>query len=590
MADRYQDRAYGAGQGRSGDQYGSDRGEGDPLAELARLIGKTDPFGKAGAPGQPRPVAPRQEPRQPDIRQRDPRQPDIRQQEVRPQDLRPQDPRPQDLRQDYYAEQDYVQPAPEAEQPGPAGPPAWMQRANIRREPPREPAREFQREVPPREMPRALPPEPEPEADDYLSAVHPLHRYAPPPQPQAPPPQPDHYYDEQPAYEPQAYQPQAYQQQGYQQEHAYQRDPQEAYREAEQDLDPSRYDDALYGQIETGAQDFQRDPAYPDDPYAYQSEYDEELEEPQRRRGLPFKVGAVLALGVFGVAAAYGYHSYFGTTRSGDIPIIKADNSPTKVVPQQSDASAKLPDRMVTGDGAEKIVPREEQPVDINSRSVGPRVVFPNLNQNANPPAAASVAPTAMPPAAPPGAGPTVVANNGTLPNGEPRKIRTFSVKSDQPDQSATPVTQPPAAASPPPAPAARNARMAKGSPTQANASASGPMSLSPQGQPVDTGTQVASTSPTQIAPSAAPAAAAGGYLVSITSQPSEADSQAAFRAMQDKYPSVLGSQSPVIARATTKSGATTYRAGVSFPTHDEAAKFCKSYETVGGQCWVVKN
>ena len=131
---------------------------------------------------------------------------------------------------------------------------------------------------------------------------------------------------------------------------------------------------------------------------------------------------------------------------------------------------------------------------------------------------------------------------------------------------------------------------MAKGSPTQANASASGPMSLSPQGQPVDTGTQVASTSPTQIAPSAAPAAAAGGYLVSITSQPSEADSQAAFRAMQDKYPSVLGSQSPVIARATTKSGATTYRAGVSFPTHDEAAKFCKSYETVGGQCWVVKN
>ena len=30
--------------------------------------------------------------------------------------------------------------------------------------------------------------------------------------------------------------------------------------------DPSRYDDALYGQIESGEQDFQRDPAYPDDP------------------------------------------------------------------------------------------------------------------------------------------------------------------------------------------------------------------------------------------------------------------------------------------------------------------------------------
>ena len=537
------------------------------MAELARLIGQTDPFGnlaKGGGPAQQRPAASRQEPRQPDIRQKDPRQ--------------------QDLRQDYYAEQDYPQPAPEPEPPAAAGPPTWMQRANIRREPPRDAAREFQREAP-REMPRALPPEPEPEADDYLSAVHPLHRYAPQPQPQAPPPQPDHYYDEPPGYEPQAYQQQAYQQQP----DAYQRDPRGAYGEAEQDLDPSRYDDALYGQLETGAQDFQRDPAYPDDPYAYQGEYDEELEEPQKRRGLPFKVAAVLALGVFGVAAAYGYHSYFGTTRTSEIPIIKADNSPTKIVPQQSDASAKLPDRMVSGDSAEKIVPREEQPVDINTRSVGPRVVFPNLNQNANPPAAASVAPTAMPPAAPPSPGPTVVANNGTLPNGEPRKIRTFSVKSDQPDQSAVPATQPPAAAAPSPAPAARNAKMAKASPTQANASASGPMSLSPQGAPIDGGTQVASTNPAQIAPSAAPAAGSS-YLVSITSQPSEAESQAAYRSMQSKYPSVLGSQSPVIARATTKSGAITYRAGVSFPTRDEATQFCKSYETAGGQCWVVKN
>ena len=495
--------------------------------------------------------------------------------------------RQQDLRQDYYAEEDYAPPAPESEPSAPAGPPAWMQRANIRREPPREPAaRGFQREMP-REPLRALPPEPEPETDAYLSAVHPLHRYAPPPpQPQGAPPQPDPYYDEQPGYE-----PQAYQQQAYQQPDAYPRHPQDAYGQAEQELDPSRYDDALYGQLETGAQDFQRDPAYPDDPYAYQGDYDEELEEPQKRRGLPFKVAAVLALGVFGVAAAYGYHSYFGTSRSGEIPIIKADNSPTKVVPQQSDASAKLPDRLVTGDGAEKIVPREEQPVDINTRSVGPRVVFPQYSQSASPPPVGGTAPTAMPPAGPAPGQQFATANSGTLPNGEPRKIKTLSVKSDQPDQSAVPVAQAPAPAPPPAPPPARNARLAKGSATQANASASGPMSLSPQGQPIDSGTQVAATNPAQImAPSAPPPAAAGGYLVSITSQPSEAESQAAFRVMQNKYPSVLGSQSPVIARATTKSGVTTYRAGLSFPTHDEATQFCKSYESAGGQCWVVKN
>ena len=46
--------------------------------------------------------------------------------------------------------------------------------------------------------------------------------------------------------------------------------------------DPSRYDDALYGQLDAGEQDIQHDPAYPDDPYAYQDGYGEELEEPAR--------------------------------------------------------------------------------------------------------------------------------------------------------------------------------------------------------------------------------------------------------------------------------------------------------------------
>ena len=546
MADRYQDRAYG--QGRGGDQYGSDRGENDPLAELARLIGQTDPLGsKAGGQASQRPAPQRQ---------------DLRQQEVH---------------QDYYSEDEYGQHAPEPEvPPPPAGPPSWMQRANYRREMPHQTPKEVARNIP-----RALPPEPESESKEHVRAVHPLHRYAPPPPPQPQqrqqPQQPDSYYDEQPAY----------------QQSAYPHDPQ-AYSDAEQEVDPSRYDDALYGQLENGVQDFQREPAYPDDPYAYQGEYGEEMEEPpQKRRGMPLKVAAVMALGVFGVAAAYGYHTYVGTPRSGDVPIIKADNSPTKFVPAASDGAAKVPDRMVTGDGTEKIVPREEQPVDVNSRNVGPRVVFPPLNQNANPPTVASVAPTAMPPAAP--VNMASAGNNGTLPNGEPRKIKTFSVKGDQPDPSAVPLNTPPASAPPataPPATATKNAKPPKMPPSNANASANQPVSLSPQGQPAalaDTGTQVASTNPTQIAPSA-PASSGGGYLVSILSQPSEAEARAAFRAMQSKYPSVLNSQSPVIARATTKSGAVTYRAGVSFANSAEATQFCHSYEAAGGQCWVVKN
>src|SRR5437667_64646 len=122
-----------------------------------------------------------------------------------------------------------------------------------------------------------------------------------------------------------------------------------------QPADPSRYDDALYGQIESGEQEFARDPAYPDDPYAYQSGYEEEPEPRKRSHGL-VTVAAVLALAVVGTGAAFAYRTYVGSPRSGEAPVIKADNSPIKVVPAPSDGVAKTPDRMLPGDGGEKLV------------------------------------------------------------------------------------------------------------------------------------------------------------------------------------------------------------------------------------------
>ncbi len=201
--------------------------------------------------------------------------------------------------------------------------------------------------------------------------MHPLHRYAAQP-PQVP--------------------AQGYQAPAQEQEQDYYEAPQQ-YADEPQQQDPSRYDDALYGRLETGEQDYQRDPAYPDDPYAYQGDYEEEPAPKKRSRGL-MTVAAVLALAVVGTGAAFAYRTFVGSPRSGEPPIIRADNTPTKVVPAPSDAGAgKTPDRMLPGDGGEKLVPREETPVDVNSRSGGPRVVFPPLNQNANPPPAASVSP-----------------------------------------------------------------------------------------------------------------------------------------------------------------------------------------------------
>src|SRR5512137_1299951 len=119
MANRYQDRPFPAEDDydRSGGSHASAKEESDPLAELARLIGQTDPratMGRANLPLQPR---------------------------AREQDQYDQ--------HDQYDQQDPYEPPPETDV-GPApGPPSWMQHAARQEAPPHQ---------------------------DYPSAVHPLHR------------------------------------------------------------------------------------------------------------------------------------------------------------------------------------------------------------------------------------------------------------------------------------------------------------------------------------------------------------------------------------------------------------------------------
>src|ERR1700719_3158175 len=124
MADRYQDRTFPAG-----DDFDRDAGsrapgktEGDPLAELARLIGQTDPFGSMGRANLP----------------------------LQPH-ARPADPGPS---------YDNYETSPEPDEPAPS-PPSWMQHS-VRQE---------------------APPPPPPPQDEYSNSVHPLHRYAAAPPP-----------------------------------------------------------------------------------------------------------------------------------------------------------------------------------------------------------------------------------------------------------------------------------------------------------------------------------------------------------------------------------------------------------------------
>jgi hypothetical protein len=82
-----------------------------------------------------------------------------------------------------------------------------------------------------------------------------------------------------------------------------------------------------------------------------------------------------------------------------------------------------------------------------------------------------------------------------------------------------------------------------------------------------------------------------GGYLVVVSSQRSEVDAEASYRALQGKFPGVLGSRAPVIKRADLGDKGVYYRALVGpFGTPDEAFQFCGSLKTAGGQCVVQRN
>lgn len=477
MAIRYQQQVDAGGH----DDYGNSQHrpvDNDPLRELARLIGQTDPNSNfATRESQPR----------------------VQQAYVEQQ----------------YAEQAYAEPAhavaePEHEQGGPS----WMRTAQqtTRHQPPIGgratplPQTEYEQESLPLSQPPA-----------FLRARH--QREAAPQQ---------EYYDQQPHDQ------------------------------------AARYDDALYGQNPDNVQ-YQDQQQYPQDGYqdqydqqqydpnAYQ-QYADEAPEPKRKRGGMFTVAMVAALAVVGTASAFAYRSYMGSPRSGEPPVIKAEPGANKIVPQQSADANKINDRIGATNGPERVVAREEQPVDIARQQ--PRVVFPPLNQNNNPPSVGSVSTTAAIVAPPAPA-------NGAV-GEEPRRVRTTTIR---PNETSATQTRPNTA------PTAARAQLPAGN---------GPMAITPQ---------PAGSAPVRTAAAPAATGSTGGYVVQISSQRSEADAQASYRAAQAKFPNVLGSRSAMIRRADLGDKGIYFRAMVGpFGGAEDASQLCNSLKSAGGACVVQRN
>jgi cell division septation protein DedD len=287
-----------------------------------------------------------------------------------------------------------------------------------------------------------------------------------------------------------------------------------------------------------------------------------------KRRGTTKVVIAVLGLAVFGSAAAFGYRTVFKATPSGPTPIIRADNSPTKVVPAGADTSAKPVNERLGDSSGERLVRRDEDPVDIGasyrsgSGDVGASGPLPDT--------------TGLPPA-------TVPPSGGPTPPSDTKRVRTVTIRADQGAPSASPdrmVSSPDRTVSSPgrtvPPPDRMASRPAPPPPRQIAA------------LPAPT----TSAAPTAIAPEAvAPRAAeAGGFVVQLSAQRSEAEAQAAFHTMQAKYSALSGRQ-PLIRRKDQGERGIFYAAQVGpFGVKSDADQLCETLKSAGGTCFVQKN
>ena len=133
-------------------------------------------------------------------------------------------------------------------------------------------------------------------------------------------------------------------------------------------------------------------------------------------------IAAVFALAVIGTAGAFGYRALFGGPRGllSPPPVIKADTAPSKIVPA---AASKTPNKLITDRVAdhaqdEKLVSREEKPVEIKSAEI-----------KANPAIDAIPLPQG-------GVAPQPAPGSGVI-STEPKKVHTIAIHPDQPGTGA---------------------------------------------------------------------------------------------------------------------------------------------------------
>jgi hypothetical protein len=340
---------------------------------------------------------------------------------------------------------------------------------------------------------------------------------------------------------------------------------------------------------------------HPDD-HAYGEDYEEDP-NPRRRGGFIF-VAAVFGLALLGTGGAFAYRALFADSIVPSLPsIIKAEGGPNKIIRSQGSASPQA-DTDNAG-SSERLVPREEQPVDVPPPvSTAPQPAstaptFPDLAPAPGPDAASVFPPTPLaqpahaarvdslnsPPATP--VPPIPSANPAAAPKPGSKKIRTISIRTENAADSA--------ASQPQSVPVRPTGQQQDANPSDANA----PLSIAPSANDAATSGRTAppvrpaligKPTATEIA-STPPAASGGGYAVQVSSQRNEKEVQPSFRALQAKYPKLLGGREPMVRRADLGAKGVYYRAMVGpFVSAEQANELCSNLKAAGGSCIVQKN
>jgi hypothetical protein len=80
------------------------------------------------------------------------------------------------------------------------------------------------------------------------------------------------------------------------------------------------------------------------------------------------------------------------------------------------------------------------------------------------------------------------------------------------------------------------------------------------------------------------------GYVVQVSAERSDPTAHSSLKALQSRYPHVLGDRSPLIRRVELGKKGVFYRAQVGpFDTIEQAKQFCARLKSAGGHCMVQK-